>query len=287
MLIKKEFEKLTNAVLKHVKTEGVNETLIPQIRIFKSTCKNVLTHTIYDSSILIILQGSKKVKIGNLTLVYDEKSYLISSLNLPMEGEILKASNEKPFLSLLISFNLDDMYSILKKRYENYKNVDTCIKTFSVDEEMFEITKRVVKLLEKEEFEANYIAPLLIKELIFKISKNSSIFQFFTKNSNARKIQKTINFINDNLNEKININDLAQSVSLSPASYFKYFKIMTNLTPIQYQKTKRLHLAHEMIKNDEKTIGDIAFSLGYESQSQFSREYKRLFGNSAKFTLRN
>ncbi len=275
---------LIETVERFTPSEGVNSTPIPYLRLFRADSVSQPLHTVYEPSLFIILQGSKSVLIGNQTYVYDQNSYLLSSVRLPVSGQILEASPEKPFLSLQIVFDPLHICTMVEKitipKQSPNLNTTLAITSQTMDDELSEVIIRLGKLLQKTQ-EIEVLSPLYQQEILYRLlqSENlNSLRQFATPKSNAARLSKIIPILHNDLSEPLSIQQLADKAQMSIASFHKHFKALTAMSPMQYRKSSRLQEAKRLMLIEGLEVSEAAFQVGYESPSQFSREYARYFG---------
>lgn len=267
-----------------ISTDGAHTTLIPSLRIMRSTVPSQqLLHSIYTCSLCVVLQGTKVAMLGKESFEYSTASYLVTAVNLPISSKVIDASPERPYLSIQLSFNQNDIFNIIKKSNQtlNKKN-DTergmlMNKTTSL---ILNPLMRLIKLLNTPD-DIPVLAPMFIREILYRVlqdDKGNLFKQFYSADSHAYKIAESIQLINRDFSKKLRIEDLANYVSLSTSAFHKHFKIVTNMSPLHYQKVVRLQTARQLLISDSLNASEVAYRVGYESPSQFSREYNRLFG---------
>ncbi len=243
----------------------------------------------YEPSLCIILQGSKTVGFGEEMYTYGEKEYLLSSAHVPAKVKIIEATKEKPYASFRIKFQLEDIYDVIKnispKKLILNEKSEKALFFDDLNEKLYEPVSRLVKLLERDKDEIDYLAPLIIKEILFILINDKSGYflnKFAMEGTISNKIVKVISEIKDNFNEKLNVKELAKLINMSESSLYQNFKTITSMSPIQFQKKIRLEEAKLMLLNQNIEASEVAFAVGYESPSQFSREYSRMYGMSPK-----
>ena len=267
-----------------ISTDGAHTTAIPSLRIMRSTVPSQqLLHSIYTCSLCVVLQGTKIAMLGKESFEYSPASYLVTAVNLPISSKVIDASPESPYLSIQLSFNPNDILDIIKESNQtlNKKN-DTerglfMNKTTSL---ILDPLTRLIKLLNTPD-DVPVLAPMLIREVLYRVlqdDKGNLIKQFYSTDSHAYKIAEAIRLINREFSKKLRIEDLANAVNLSPSAFHKHFKQVTNMSPLYYQKVVRLQNARQILVSDSLNASEVAYRVGYESPSQFSREYTRLFG---------
>ncbi|AOO64126.1 AraC family transcriptional regulator [Sulfurospirillum halorespirans] len=285
-----KLRELADLLQKETLHEGLNETRIVNVKFFKASSVTEALHTVYEPSLFIIAQGAKIVILGATTYRYDASSYLVSSMNLPISGQIIEASLEKPFLSMQLCFtpeSIFDLVSQLPSHKEEVAQSPLAMSVHHVTEELIDAALRLVKLLHKHE-EIPILAPLIIKEILYRLLQGeygARLRQFALHGSNANRIAQSIELITSDISEPLHVEVLSQKVGMSVSAFHKHFKHVTAMSPIQYQKQLRLQKARELLFTKTHEVGEVAFNVGYESPSQFSREYARFFGLSPQKDL--
>lgn len=245
--------------------------------------------TLYEPSICIILQGSKAVSFADELYSYSSEDYLLSSSHFPACVKLLEASEETPYISFRIRFDMQDIYDVIKK-IDTQKLIlnaktEKALYFDKLNENLYEPIVRLIKLLNRPKEDIEFLTPIMTKEILYVlINERSGYFlnKFALEGTVSNKIAKIISEIKNNYNEKLNIKELAKIVDMSESSLYKNFKIITSLSPLQLQKKIRLEEAKLMLVNQNVEVAEVAFNVGYESASQFSREYLRMFGMSPK-----
>lgn len=260
---------------------------IPCLSFYYETTTTELKSIMYEPCLCIILQGSKAVGFGNQMYRYDSSQYLLASTHVPSDIKILEASKELPYISLTIKFTLEDIYEVLKNthpdklKFEHKSEKGLFFDTLHV--KLYDPILRLVKLLNKPKEDINFLSPLIIKEILYLLVNEKSgyfINKFAMEGTTSNKIVKVITEIKNNFSEKLNIKKLAKIADMSESSLYQNFKTVSSLSPIQFQKKLRLEEAKHMLSIRNMDISEAAFLVGYESPSQFSREYLRMFGKS-------
>ncbi|WP_373073421.1 AraC family transcriptional regulator [Sulfurimonas sp.] len=267
--------------------EGTVQSDIPNLDFFFSKTPTELINIMYEPSLCVILQGHKAVGFGDETLSYNTQEYLISSTHLPAKMKILEASEAHPYMSLRIKFSLEDIYDLLKntKPVEEKldKNAQQGLYFGEMDTQLYESIHRLIMLLKRSPEDIEYLYPLLTKEILYNLvkSKGGNFLRKFSQvGTVSNKITNVITQIKDKFDEKLNIKELAYSVDMSESSLYQHFKTITTMSPLQFQKNLRLEEAKQLLLLKNIEISEAAFEVGYESPSQFSREFSRMFGSS-------
>lgn len=277
-------DELVQMIEKHAPKMGGSATSIPFLRFFCTTTPTEFLHTLYEPSLCLIAQGSKAVGLGEELFSYDKNAYLISSVHLPARVRIQEASFEKPYLSLQLTFSMDQILEIFKEfDQEDNKGAiqPQCGLYFGKNSSLLmDAILRLVRLLENPK-DINMLAPMITREILYRIvqDKGGSIIRQFAKNGSlAQRVSQAITIIKEDFAEPLRIDTLAQKIGMSTSSLHYHFKRVTTMSPLQFQKSLRLQEARRLLMVEEMEASHVAFQVGYESPSQFSREYARLFG---------
>ncbi|MGJ0456511.1 AraC family transcriptional regulator [Aliarcobacter cryaerophilus] len=264
---------------------------IPNLDFYISKAKNIThsTHIMYEPSICVILQGEKAVGFGDELYTYRQNEYLIASTHLPATVKILDSKEDELYVSFRIKFTLEDIYEVLKnidiQNINSKKSVEKGLFFDKLNDDLYDAFYRLIKLLGKKNSEIEYLSSLIIKEILFILmSQKAGYFlsKFAMQDSISNKIAKVITYIKDNYKDKINIKELACMFTLSESSLYQNFKNITQLTPIQFQKNLRLQEAQKLLSLQNIDVLEVAILVGYESASQFSKDYSKMYGMSPK-----
>lgn len=276
-------EELVSMINGIVREDGLHTTAIPTLQLFRASNISEPLHTIYEPSLLVIAQGSKIVTLADENYQYDSTSYLVASVHLPITGQIIQASPEEPYLCVQINFNTEQILDIIKELddvWNGKKDSGRGIVVNKINSDLLDAVLRLVRLLHTPK-DIPVLSPLIIREILYRILQDSQgnlIKQFAMIGSHAHCIAKVIQFINSNFSKPLRIEDLAKKVNMSTSSLHNQFKKVTAMSPLQYQKLIRLQEARRLLFTESSEAANIGFQVGYESPSQFSREYARMFG---------
>lgn len=293
--MKKNLEKFRMNTLAFIKQkytldiEGGLQTDISNLDFYFSSEPTEFSAIMYEPSLCVILQGNKAVGFGDELYNYGPKEYLLSSTHIPAKVKILEASKEQPYVSFRIKFNLEDIYDVIKnidpKKLMMSAKSEKGLFFDDLNEKLYESIYRLIRLLDESKEAIEYLSALMIKEILFILINDKSGYflnKFAMKGTISNKIVQAISEIKENFNEKLNVKELAQLIDMSESSLYQNFKTITSMSPIQFQKKIRLEEAKLMLFNQNIDASEVAFAVGYESPSQFSREYSRMYGMSPK-----
>ncbi|MEW4369732.1 AraC family transcriptional regulator [Paenibacillus kandeliae] len=268
-------------MLRHAPEDGVYETMISGVRLRHTTQITQPVHSIASPSLYIIAQGSKTVTLANQTYHYDPLHYLVNPVHLPVIGRIEEASIQKPYLSLQLDFDMDMILDLVKPRPEPAMiQHDGGLFIDSMTSDVLDAASRLLRLLDHPT-DIDTLAPLIIREILYRVlqGEQGAIFAYYAvTGSYINRILQVVDHINQHYDQPLNISQMAKEVHMSAATLHKYFKQATAMSPIQYQKTIRLQTARRLLLGSPIDAAEAGFQVGYESPSQFSREYARMFG---------
>ncbi|SEO84548.1 AraC-type DNA-binding protein [Amphibacillus marinus] len=266
-----------------VSKDGINATDIPSLQLFRASHASEPLHAIYEPSLLLIVQGSKIVTLAEEDYQYDPTTYLVTSVHLPITGQIITATPDNPYLCIQINFTMDQILAIVNELNEvGATKVDSSrgIVINKVNNELLDAVLRLIRLLNTPK-DIPFLSPSIIHEILYRVLRDKQgdvIKQFALAGSHAHNVAKVIACINRDYSKKMRMGELAKKVNMSTSSLHNQFKKVTAMTPLQYQKRMRLQEARRKLFSESTDAATVSFQVGYESPSQFSREYARLFG---------
>lgn len=277
-------QELTNLLIRHAPVEGPQSTGIHELRIIRQNRTNELVHSMYRPSLCIVAQGAKQVMLGSHRYTYNAYSYLATSVELPIRGRVVEASEEKPYLSLQLYFTADQIVQLgiagSSPEAGETGTLDRGLGIGRMDRALLDAAIRLVRLLDSpDDIEA--LAPLVIRELLYRAVQGElggRIRSFAALGTLSQRIASVVGHLQREYDKPLRVEELATLAHMSESSLYAHFKEVTGLTPIQYQKKIRLQEARRLLLSETREAAEAAFRVGYESPSQFSREYARMFG---------
>lgn len=277
---------LAEAIDIHCIEDGITETSIPGLKLYRSgTCIN-RRPVVYNPAICLVAQGHKKMHYGDVTCCYDTDNYLINSLTIPVEAEVLDASDEAPYLGL--SLNIDSyligqlLIDMDQAFAVNDVNNEVAVST-KVTDHLNSCLIRLLNCLDNE-MDRKVLAPSLKREIFYEVLKgpNGDILRNCVANhAGSNKIAPVIQYIEDNFHTPLDVETIAKFAGMSPSTLHDRFKQITSMSPMQFVKSLRLHKAHSLLLSGNPA-SEASYQVGYNSPSQFSREFKRFFGDSPR-----
>ena len=266
------------------KGDGFHSTAIGSLEFQRVSSASTALHGVCDPILAILLQGQKEALLGKEIYCYGASQYLVVSVDLPLSGFVVEATPEKPYLGFKLSLDprlLCDLISAQPTEIQRQK--ETSVRGLFVcnaDEALLDCALRLTKLLEKPH-DIPILAPMIVREIHYRLlsgEQANAVRQIATLGSQMHRIAQVIQFIKANFIQTLRIEQLAEQANMSPSSFHDHFKGVTSMTPLQYQKQLRLLEARRLMLAEDSDAAKAAYQVGYESPSQFSREYSRRFG---------
>lgn len=282
-------EALSDVILRNHKANGSVLTKVPNLYLVRQGFVSAPKHFFHKPSLCVITQGKKVMCLQENNYVYSTGDYLLSSMSLPLTGEVVEASHAKPYLSVKIEFDMKllmEVMTSLKLGNDATCECDsTCpsIEVGRLDESLMESIYRLCSLVDYPE-DIEFLAKPYTKEVYYRLLKGKlgSLLTQFAVKGKATVIRDIVKEITDNFAEPLTLEKLAEKYHISLPTLHRHFKHFTDMSPIQFQKTLRLQQARQLMLNKGANVSTAAFEVGYESASQFSREYLRMYGLSPK-----
>ncbi len=260
-----------------------HETAIPRLSLFRRTEPTEPISSMYEPSICLITQGAKRILLGEDTYVYDAHHFLITSMDLPTVVQIIEASPEKPYLGLRLKLDMREVSQLMVDSNLPPPRAQQSGRGMAIGEvtlPLFIAFQRLIDLL-AEQKDIPILAPLIQREIIYRLlvgDQGTRLRQIASTGSQGHQIAQAVDWLKDNFTRPLRIDDLARQVNMSTSTLHHHFRALTAMSPLQYQKWLRLNEARRLMLTENQDASTAAFQVGYESPSQFSREYGRLFG---------
>ncbi|EJN04971.1 AraC family transcriptional regulator [Phyllobacterium sp. YR531] len=258
------------------------ETGIPRIAMVQGEIPEHQLSALYDPMVNLILTGSKTMTIGDRTLHYDPATYFVMSIDLPAAGSVHPSVSGDPYLAISLTLDPTILAKLLSDlpKPSGSRSFDTGFSVAPVTPHLLDAWLRMMQLLERPD-EIVALAPVYEREILFRVLQGPHgwmLRDIATPDTAISRISIAIDWIRRNFAEQMRVESLADMTALSVSAFHRHFKTVTALSPLQYQKRVRLLHARSQLIAGQETATSVAFSVGYESPNQFSREYARLFG---------
>ncbi|HCG7664188.1 AraC family transcriptional regulator [Vibrio parahaemolyticus] len=259
------------------------DTPISGLRFSRWTTPTPPTSYTHNPSICLIAQGRKRVLLGEESFIYDANHFLISSVDLPIIANIIEASEEQPYLGLIMALDLTEISQLIvdsELAFTQSKEAQKGIAVGELSESLLGAFVRLAELLDEGQ-NIKILAPIIKREIFYRLlmsEQGTRLHQIVTAGSHSHQIAKAIDWLKNNFVKPLSVGDLASYTGMSKSSFYTHFRSMTSMTPLQFQKKLRLSEARRLMLTENLDAMAATFKVGYESPSQFSREYSRLFG---------
>jgi AraC-like DNA-binding protein len=233
----------------------------------------------------LVLQGIKRVEFGGKHLEYGAGQYLLASVDVPAASSIVNASKTHPLLAVAVQIDFAELKRVIQScDVLPPSGPQSGISVFDADIELLDAVVRLLRLLDTPEH-AGPLMPLVRQEIFYRLlagPSGSRLLEICRNGSPSNRIADAISWLQKHFAEGFMVEELARHVGMSPSSFHQHFKAVTGMTPIHYQKRIRLQEARRSLLLDSIDVGDASFRVGYQSPSQFSKDYRRYFGRLPK-----
>jgi AraC-like DNA-binding protein len=274
---------LRKSIARWTENGELHTTAIPGLSLFRRNEPTEPNSGMYEPGICLAVQGAKRVLLGDDIFVYNAHHYLITSVHLPTIVQIIDASQEKPYLGLRLKFDVKEISQLMvDSNLPQPRPLQSSrgMATGEVTLHLLNAFQRLIDLL-AEERDIPILAPVIQREIIYRLlvgEQGARLRQIASAGSQSRQIARAIEWLKSNFTQQLSIDELAAEASMSNSTFHHHFRSLTALSPLQYQKQLRLQEARRLMLTERMDAANAAFQVGYESPSQFSREYNRFFG---------
>lgn len=266
---------------RHIAEPGIHPTIMPRLSLIRADNPTTPTPAVYEASLCLIAQGSKRVSLGDHHVLYDASSYLLVSVDLPLVGTILEASKDKPYLCIKIDLDLAALADLILAEPKSASAAEGgMLAVYPGDPDLVDAACRLVRLLDQPTA-IPALMPLVEREILYRLltgPHGNTLRQMAAVDSRLGQVTRAIRSIRARFHEQLSIGEIAAAAGMSTSSFHQHFKAVTRMTPLEYQKQLRLQEARRLMLSEGRSAGAAGFAVGYDSPSQFSREYRRLFG---------
>lgn len=276
-------ESLTSLVARNIRADGVLPTAIPRLHLIRSATTTEPLHLLHEPALCLIVQGRKQVLLGETVFEYDADQFLIVSVDVPIVGNVTEATPRRPYLCIRLDIDRALLSSLIVEAGAGDPSAPRggqALMLSTVTPGITEAATRLIRLLDTPE-DIPVLAPLAEREFLYRLLRSEQgarLAQIAFAESRLNQVNRAIDLIKTRYREPIRIDDVATAARMSLSALHQHFKAVTAMSPLQYQKQLRLQEARRLMLADSTDAASAAFAVGYESPSQFSREYARLFG---------
>ncbi|MFK3938081.1 AraC family transcriptional regulator N-terminal domain-containing protein [Alkalihalobacillus sp. NPDC078783] len=289
----KQLTDLKHFVINRLMKDGVHKTVIPSLSLIRESEPTQPIPRVNEPSFCLVLQGQKEMNMGSQHFSYRAGDYIVGAIDLPVIGHVVKATKDLPYVAIKIEFTLGEIFELMdesdQKRTLKGKGRNRAMFVKQINHALLDALTRLTYLL-KDPSHITGLAPILKKEIMYWLldsSHGTMLKQMVIEGSLAYKMKDVITHLLRTYDQPMKVEELANIANVSTSTLHKQFKEVTAMSPIQYQKQLRLNEAKRLLLTETSDIASIAYKVGYESPSQFSREYARLFNNPPSQEMRS
>ena len=263
--------------------EGDMLTEIPGLRLYRRSLTTACTSAAYEPSLVVFVQGQKRINVGKTTYVCDGSNFLLTSVDLPVVSQVIAATEKEPMLGLLLKLEMPLVREILSQQEFHLREVSADARGMAVGVtslELLDACSRLVDLLDVPQ-DIPFLASLIQREIIYRLLRSPQgkhLRAIATLGEQSHRTAKAVEWLRVNYAKPLRVEELAAMARMGVSTLHHQFRSLTAMSPLQYQKQLRLHVARERMLNGGLDAASAAFEVGYESASQFNREYSRFFG---------
>ena len=279
-------DRLKEMVLRHVTEPGVSRTEIPGLSLSRRLADDVLENSLYTPCIGVMLQGRKKSLIGTEEYVYGEGQCLVIGVDVPSSFHVVDGTPDAPFLCLSLEVDRFQLARLALEVPPSAPAPDPSreslrgVSVDRVDLSVLDAFLRLAELLDRPE-QIPVLAPMIVREIYYRMltgPQGDFLRRFHTLGSQSMQIAQAVTWLRDNYRSPLQVEALARRVNMAPSTFHRHFKEVTSLSPLQFHKRLRLFEAQRLMLSERIDAASAGLAVGYESPTQFNREYKRLFG---------
>jgi AraC-like DNA-binding protein len=283
--------KLVDNIGRHMRCEGTFHTPIPGVSLIRADTPTLPMPVIYKPTLCFIAQGRKQVMLGTTIYVYDPAKYLIASVDMPVTGAVIDASEAAPYLSLVLDLDMSELSDLALRhpvpesdsgRTSDRGIVNRGIVLNDTTPELLDAAVRLTGLLDRPG-DIDALAPLVIREILYRLMTDPGsgiVRQVATADSRLNQIAKAIAWLRAHYNQACRVEEIADSIGMSRSTFHAHFKSITSMSPLEFRSQLRLQEARRLMVAEAMDAASAGYRVGYESPSQFSRDYVRMFGLS-------
>jgi len=274
---------LARKIAAHAPVEGLLNTAVPGLRLSRRSATTECYSAAYEPELIVFAQGEKRITAGGITHVCNGSNFLLTSIDLPVVGQFTRASKSEPFLALALKLEMPAVREILSQ--DEFLTSDASFGTRGLaagqtPPELLTACCRLLDLLDTPR-DIPFLSGLMQREIIYRVLRSPlgrHLRAIATLGEQSNRTAKAVSWLKANYAKPLRVEELASVAQMGVSTFHHHFRSLTAMSPLQYQKRLRLHVARVRMVTDGLDAASAAFEVGYESPSQFNREYRRIFG---------
>ncbi len=274
---------LARKIAAHVPVEGPVDTALPGLILSRRTAPSECFCTTYEPELVVFAQGEKRITVGGATHLCDGSNFLLTSVDLPVESQIITASKSEPYLALVLKLEMPAVREILSQEEFLTQEVASKVRGMAIGKtpaELLGACSRLLDLLDAPQ-DIPFLGGLMQREILYRLLRSPlgrHLRSIATLGEQSNRTAKAVSWLKTNFTKPLRVEELASVAQMGVSTLHHHFRSLTTMSPLQYQKRLRLHAARARMMTEGLDAASAAFEVGYESASQFNREYSRFFG---------
>ena len=274
---------LVGKISRRAPGEGVVPSGIAGLQLYRRSEPTACASSTYEPSLVVFVQGEKQINVGKIVHVCGGANFLLTSVDLPVVSQVVKATKDEPILGLILRLEMAMVREILSQQEFHGLGDGRDARGMAIgvsSAELLDACCRLVDLLEAPQ-DIAFMSGLLQREIVYRLlmsPQGRHLRAIATLGEQGQRLSKTVEWLRQNYAKPLRVEELAEMARMGVSTLHHQFRSLTAMSPLQYQKQLRLHVARERMVNEGMDAASAAFEVGYESASQFSREYRRFFG---------
>ena len=283
---------LARRIVAYIHSDGPVATDVPGLRLSRRSEPSECYSAAYEPELVICVQGEKRIMVGGTTHICDASRFLLTSVDLPVVGQITKATKAAPFLAMALKLEMPLVREILSQEEFLATELSFGVRGMAAGKtpaDMLDACCRLLGLLETPR-DIPFLASLMQREIIYRLLRSAlgkHLRAIATLGEQSNRTAKAVGWLRANYDKPLSVEELASVAQMGVSTLHHHFRSLTAMSPLQYQKRLRLHAARVRMLTEDLDAASAAFEVGYESASQFNREYSRLFGQPPMRDIRS
>jgi len=267
----------------HMHGEGKETTLVPGLSLYRKSFPTECASAAYEPELIVFVQGEKRINAGGTTHLCDSSTFLLTAIDLPVVSQVTKASKEEPILAMVLKLEMPTVREILSQDEFQVPEAVAGARGMAVGESSVELLSACLRLLDllDRPSDIQFLGNLIQREVTYRLLRGAQgkhLRAIATLGEQSNRTARAVAWLRENYVKPLRVEELASIAQMGVSTLHHHFRSLTEMSPLQYQKQLRLHTARVRMLTGGLDAASAAFEVGYESASQFSREYRRFFG---------
>jgi AraC-like DNA-binding protein len=274
---------LARKIAAHIRVDGKVATAVPGLNLYRQSAPTECASAAYEPELIVFVQGEKRINVGGVTHVCDGSTFLLTSIDLPVVSQVTRASKAEPILAFLLKLEMPVIREILSQEELRVTETGSGARGMAVGKTSVELLGACTRLMDLLDTPRDipFLGSLMQREIIYRLLSGplgKHLRAIATLGEQSNRTARAVAWLRANFDKPLRVEELASVAQMGVSTLHHHFRSLTAMSPLQYQKRQRLHAARIRMLTDGMDAASAAFEVGYESASQFNREYRRLFG---------